>query len=53
VSAELQQAGVTIESSNLDAKSISVRFDPDLLSRTDLETVLEAIGFPTVEGHHQ
>lgn len=43
---ELEKAGATIESSDIDAKLVTVRFDAELVTRQDLEAAMEAVGFP-------
>lgn len=44
---ELEKVGVTVESRDMAAKCVTVEFDPDRLSRQELEDAMEAIGFPS------
>ncbi len=46
---ELERTGATVEASDMDAKRITVRFDSEQLSRENLETAMEAVGFPHEE----
>ncbi len=46
---ELEQAGATIEASDMDAKRVTVKFDSEQLSREELEAAMEAAGFPPEE----
>ena len=43
----LEAAGAEFESGDAQSKRLTVRFDPDRLSRADLSAALEAVGFPT------
>lgn len=42
----LEAAGAEFASGDAESKRLTVRFDSDRLSRTDLVTALEAVGFP-------
>ncbi len=42
----LEDAGAHFESGDARSKRLTVRFDPDRLSRADLSAALEAVGFP-------
>ena len=42
----LEDAGAEFESGDAETKRMTVRFDPDRLSRDDVATALEAVGFP-------
>lgn len=45
----LEAAGAEFESGDAESKRLTVRFDADRLSRADLVTALEAVGFPPEE----
>jgi hypothetical protein len=49
-SKELERAGAVIESTDMSAKRVTVQFDPEQLTREDLESAMEAIGFPPDPG---
>ncbi len=49
-SKELERAGAVIESTDISAKRVTVQFDPEQLTREDLESAMEAIGFPPDPG---
>ncbi len=42
----LEEAGGTLESGDAESKRLTVRFDPDRLSRADVVAAMEAVGFP-------
>ena len=42
----LEQAGAALESGDAESKRMTVRFDPDRLSRADVVAAMEAVGFP-------
>ena len=42
----LESAGAEFESGDAEPKRLTVRFDPDHLSRADVVAALEAVGFP-------
>ena len=46
---ELKKAGAVVTGSNMDAKSVTVQFDTERLTRVDLVAAMEAVGFPPAE----
>ncbi len=46
---ELEQAGATVEASDMDTKCVTVQFDPAAVSLQELEAAMEAVGFPPEE----
>lgn len=49
VQKELKKVGAIISASDMDAKSVTVEFEPEALTRKDLVAAMEAVGFPPAE----
>ena len=45
----VERAGATLEFGNADTKRVTIAFDGDRLTGTQIEEALEAIGFPPEE----
>ena len=43
---ELERAGAEVQATDMNTKRITVTFDTESLTREDLETAMEAVGFP-------
>ena len=49
VQKELKKAGAVIAASDMETKSVTVQFETEKLTRTDLVAAMEAVGFPPGE----
>ena len=45
----LEEAGAEFQSGDAESKRVTVRFEPDRLTRAEVVAALEAVGFPPEE----